>query len=264
VTNVDDLARLLVPPPGEDVIIRDARILRWNPTTFENVIEYEGIRLENVDVGAGAAIEALTYQPGDLVQLELRFTGGKKGELGIGDVAIRGRRITPGTGAAEKAVAFMQSSLAKSLSAQIFAERLLISTTTDPAIFTSGTGGHVEHPEGASAAARITGVQISETGRAWVVLGTTMAWTSDGNGAVAGFVGTLITGATTVEPFGQQRGGAGAGGPAPNGNWAGANSHVFEGLNPGVHTFEARYTVNMLATNASVTFGTTTLIVVPF
>src|SRR5690606_9801344 len=89
---------------------------------FENVIEYEGIRLRNVDVGAGAAIEALTYQPGDLVQLELRFSGGRKGELGIGDVAIRGRRITPGTGAAEKAIGWMTSSLASRLARQLLGE----------------------------------------------------------------------------------------------------------------------------------------------
>ena len=259
-TNVDDLARLLVPPPGEDVIIRDATIRQWNPTTFENVVEYEGIRLRNVDVGAGAAIEALTYQPGDLVQLELRFSGGRKGELGIGDVAIRGRRITPGTGAAEKAVAFMQSSLAKSLSAQIFADRIHTAIVTGIGSRDSETFGDLDDQSGPT----VSNVEVV-SGKAIVLVSARIQATHFMSSATndGGYVSVEVSGATSLSPraFGDLRLSV-HDLTSDGGVWVRAiGSRVVEGLNPGLHTFTLKY-AKLLSMSRSLGVGERELIVI--
>src|SRR5690554_7489000 len=116
----DDLASVIIRPDLEFAGWGQGVIEFWDPDTFENRVQYRGSQHENLPVASG--VEALTYQPGDVVMLSRwQPTGGGATTLRS---EIGGRVIVPGTGAAQKAIAFMQSSLAKSLSARVFAERV--------------------------------------------------------------------------------------------------------------------------------------------
>ena len=64
-SELDDLARLIGPSPGEDIRLVQGVIKSWDPDTFENEVDVDGVIRRNVRVGSG--IEALTYQPGDVV-----------------------------------------------------------------------------------------------------------------------------------------------------------------------------------------------------
>lgn len=118
----EELARHLVRPAGEDLHVVQGTVIGWDPVTFANVINVDGVDILDVPVASG--VEALTYQPGDVVLLEGWFPGGKRGELGIGTYWIRGRVITPGTGAADKTIEFLRTQLARELSVEIFQERV--------------------------------------------------------------------------------------------------------------------------------------------
>jgi hypothetical protein len=216
-------------------------IVAWNPDTFENIIDIDGQRFENVPVASG--VEALTYAPGQVVLIEKWFPGGKKGELGLGTAWIRGRIITPGTGAAEQAVAFMTTSLGKAISRSVFAEGILSadeagSVSTASTSFVALTGG----PE-------LSDIEITATGKA-IVLTTAhinSAAIGDTESTHGGVMSFQVTGATSVAPgdfLAVSSGGAKGSGSADafDAAWNRSSSlTLVEGLNPGLHTFTARY-----------------------
>lgn len=246
--SIDALARMLVPLRGEDRTIGQAVIREWDPDTFESVVEYDGLMLENLPVGSG--LEALTYRSGDVVLIEGAFPGGRKGELGLGSYFIARRIITPGTGAAEQAIAFMQTSLAKSLSAQIFAERIHVADgwglgATSNSITWSDGGLGNDNPV-------LTNIEITDAGFALVIvtgeqiIDNVHATVPDG--LMGAQMSVQITGATTVSPdvFG---GGASLENRhkllgSTSGDWQsifGGSMVVPQVLNPGLNTFTAQY-----------------------
>lgn len=172
----DDLASVIIRPDLEFAGWGQGVIEAWNPDTFENRVQYRGSQHENLPVSTG--VEALTYQPGDVVMLSRwQPTGGGATTLRIG---AGGRVIVPGTGAAEKAIAFMRTSLVRALSAEVFDAQV-----HSDAVETLETRASANYGDLATPGPTVSDVQIV-IGRAIVFLG-------------AG-VGSLVT-PTTTNPF---------------------------------------------------------------
>jgi hypothetical protein len=254
---VSDLARLLVPPQGEDSVLRQARIREFDSTTFENVVEYEGTLLRNVVVGPGANVEALTYQPGDVVILEGWFPGGQKGELGIGTFAIRGRVIEPGAGAAEKTVAFMTTSLAQ----QVLADRVKFESTTAGVTTASGsytalTGGPV-----------IPDVEITAAGKALVGVQAHIFVVNSEAAGRLGHMSYSVSGATTRSALDANNLTVGAlHSNLSNVNRVDGKAMAWSeqtGLSPGLHTFTAEYRASISDSNP-ITFQDRRLMVIAY
>jgi hypothetical protein len=227
----------MVTPPGEDSTIRQGTIRAFDTDTFENVIEYDGLRVTDVPVASG--LEALTYVPGDVVLLEGWFPGGKRGELGIGSIWIRGRVITPGATAAQQVIAPMTSSLGRAVSAQVFADRIKSASVAANEATSSGTFGDLTTP-GPTVTAEITdarAVVVIVTARIHAgVLGTTSG----------GLMGFDVSGASTLS-FEQSHAAQNVRFFADEGisdtQRASALSLVTaaDGLNAGTNTFTAKY-----------------------
>jgi hypothetical protein len=169
-SELDDLAALIGPSPGEDIRLVQGVIKSWNPNTFENEVDVDGVIRRNLRVGSG--IEALTYQPGDVVLVEQWFPGGRKGELGVGTSWIVGRILTPGTGAAEQAIAFMRTALAAQIARGVFGEGIHVAQVNDIETLTEANG---EWQDLDTVGPRVTGVEVGDTGRALVEFGATMS-----------------------------------------------------------------------------------------
>lgn len=235
------IARLMQPPAGEDFVIRDAVIREWNADTFENVVEYEGQLFRNLEVSSGASIEAMTYGPGVRVELEGWFPGGRRGELGIGTYRIKGRVIKPGTGAAEQAIAFMQTALGSAVAAGVFAARVHVDHVATQETTTSSTFTDLT-----TVGPTVADVPISATGVAIVHLSCLAEANTIGStsSAVSGDMGFAVSGATTVAAGANQR--WLSVGHFDNTNDTSASLQlgitlVIDGLNEGDHTFTAKY-----------------------
>ena len=241
-------AKRLTPLPGADYVVTQGTLLSWDPGTFQNVVDIDGTQFVNVRVRSG--LDQFAWKPGDVVTVEQWYPGGKKGELGIGSYCITGRILTPGTDAAEKAIAAMRSAVVKQVSAEIFAERIHVSdgwgfqAQTDEITWSDGGLG-ANNPT-------LTDIEITDAGFALVTLTGRMIIDNvhaTVPGALMGAQMSMqITGATTVSPdsFG---GGAflehrhKIAGTA-SGDWTSimaASVIVPQVLNPGLHTFAARY-----------------------
>ena len=239
-----DLTPLLTQAPaGEGVRFGQGKLLAWNPTTLENQVDWRGTVLTNLPVLNIPAASA--FQPGQKVALLGWAPGG-----GASSWAILGSWVTPGTDAAEQAVAFMQTTLAKQLAAQIFAERIHVAdgwgfqAQTDSITWSDGGLG-ANNPT-------LTDIEITDAGFALVaVTGQELienVHTVTPGGLMGAQMSVQISGATTVSPdsFG---GGANLEhrhqiSSAPSGDWlsiVSATMLVPQVLNPGLNTFEARY-----------------------
>jgi hypothetical protein len=220
-------------------------IREWNASTFANVVEYDGVMLRDLPVASG--VEALTYQVGDAVLLEAWFPGGKRGELGIGTYWIKARLISPGSGAAEQAVAFMTTGLARALASAIFADRVRSDYVSSQTTTTSTAFG-----DGTSGGPTVVDIEISETGIALVWLGARIAYSQVGVSQLGGRMSVEVSGptpiaASTLHSVGTAQSvtvvGATSWSHSEDNRVAAA--HLFENLNPGLHTFAAKYqTVN--------------------
>jgi len=242
---MDDLSRLLVQQPQPGARFGQGTLREWNPNTFEHVIEWRGLRIRDATILAG--VDALTWQPGDQVLL---LGADQSGRRGWTDWMVLGRAITPGPGAAAQAIAPMRTELARQLSVEIFADRLRTDSvaageSTSSTTFTDlPTVGPV-----------VSGVEIV-TGKALVFLSTYLQTTQNSRGHMS----FAITGATDRQPSEDffalddlrlriTEGSA-------DGRW----SAVIEvqGLNPGVHTFTAKYRASI----GSCAFAARTLTVI--
>jgi hypothetical protein len=257
----DDLASVLIQPNAEFAGWGQGIIKSWNPDTFENVIVYRGG--EHPDIPVASGVEALTYQAGDLVMLSRwQPTGGGATTLRIG---AGGRVIVPGSGAASKSVQFMQTNLAKEISAEVFADRITdAGSIFNDASFTAATsppGGFAAHPTGDPVV--ISGIEIIN--KALISISAHIIIVLASGGPASGEVGVRITGpagpdSAVIEPS--------------IGNWlvfnfsGGSTGSVGSTrtrgriLDPGVYTFETRYRVttsdsspfiNIVGQNLSVT-----------
>lgn len=239
-SEVDRLAGLLVPPHGEDSGVVQATILSWDPDTFANELDVDGVVFRDVDVGSG--IEALTYRPGNVVLLRQQFPGGRLGERGIGTTFIDRRIISPGTGAAEKAIAFMATALAKQLSAGVFEERVHSSAVDGFGNRDSSTYGDLDDEEGplVQNVDVVTGTVIC-----WVTARISIGPSSDPAENRRGIIGVETSGATSRDPatFGEVSllvsPTLGEGRPGVSPRMSG--TRIITGLTPGTHTFKMQY-----------------------
>jgi hypothetical protein len=89
----EDLTPQLTPSLSRAVTFGQGLVLEWDPSTFQNVIEWRGISLRNLPVSGG--FDGMTIQPGDTVVVK-----GWAPQGGIGSWWIDGRYIIPGSAAA--------------------------------------------------------------------------------------------------------------------------------------------------------------------
>lgn len=258
----DDLASVLIAPDREFAGYGQGILLDFDPETFANRVDYRGSQLVNLPVLD--RVGALSYTAGEVVLLmKWRPAGGK----GAGSYWIAGSPIIPGVGNAEEAVAFLSSNLAQQISAEVFAARTaadsvdLVENSTSSSILTftdlATVGPTVE-------------VDISEAGKMYVFFSSVVQLNNvDGSASVnrQGTVSYDISGATTraasLARSGEfQMNFASHNGTNPHVINTGATvGRVFaeEGLNPGTHTVQLKYSAT--TTGINVNFSVRTLVV---
>jgi hypothetical protein len=187
----DDLAQIAVAPRQEFAGLAEGIIRAWNPATFESVINVGGADLPNLPVASG--VEALTYVTGDVVILSKWRPRSKRG-IATYRVGMGGRVIVPGSGASEKAIAWMRGALAKEISAEVFAERVHEGFVEDSDTLSDQDTFTDLDPAGPE----ITDVNIT-FGVAIVWPSCSMAGSLDtGPNSVGGYMGVEVSGATTI------------------------------------------------------------------
>lgn len=241
---MDDLSRLLVQQPQPGARFGQGTLREWNPATFEHVIEWRGLRIRDATILAG--VDALTWQPGDQVLL---LGADQSGRRGWTDWMVLGRAITPGPGAGEQAIDWMTTALASRLARQLLGE----ATHTAYVAAYEGQSHTLTWADLATPGPAVSNVEIGESGTALVILSAridiTYGWGTGYSGAnlMTAMMGLEITGATSRPPdpwasleksgqlfasTGQVTGGA---------TVSSSKVLIIQGLNPGVHTFTAKY-----------------------
>lgn len=235
----DDLAQVIIGGDLEHVGYAQGVLREWDADSFENVVDVRGGLLRNLPVAAG--VEALTYQAGQVLMLT-RWKPRTGGGIATYWVGMGGRVIFPGTGAGSAAVAFMRGTLAKEIAREVLAEGML----SDSVPLIEGT---VSNPGSSYVAAdgpSLSNIEISESGTCLLFLTARIAaQINQPNGVSAeGWMSFRITGATVVEPADDESLNNGIFGPAADvivSTKQASRLVLVEGLNPGVHHFEARY-----------------------
>lgn len=210
-------------------------ILEWNPTTFENSIEWRGITLHDAPVLSGT--DALSYAVGDVVALLGWAPNG-----GASSWWIVGRLVLPGADNAAQAVQFLQEQLAREIALEIMAESLFSAEAaaavgTQSTSFVSLTGGPV-----------VSEVPVGSSGRMLITISGELApgaWQSGGSGYSYAFMGYDISGPTsrtaslanTLYLAGQVSS-ANPGSPVA---MAASRTFLETGLAPGTYQVEAQY-----------------------
>jgi hypothetical protein len=195
--STDDIAPLIVPTGTAGTRYGLGEIIAWNPDTFENTILWNGLRLTNVRLLGGT--DALSYAPGQTLML---MGIDSSGDAAFTQWIILGRLFTPGTDNAEAIVDFMRGSLAREISAEVFADRIHPAYDGANAQRTSETFG--DPTNGAAAGPSVTGIDIV-TGSALIMISAGIEFSTSNNAAnatprVAGVVGVEISGATSIAP----------------------------------------------------------------
>lgn len=253
---MDDLSRLLVQQPQPGARFGQGTLREWNPDTFEHVIEWRGLRITGATILAG--VDALTWQPGDQVLL---LGADQSGRRGWTDWMVLGRAITPGPGAADQAIAPMRTSLAQQIAVAVFAQRVHTGVAAPQTQTSSTSYGDGSHP-GPS----VSGVDVTESGRALVLVSCLIDAGPITNGQVGAFMSYEVSGATSRAPspltaVGVSTAVLGAGiSHRSGGRFAAAD--LVTGLNPGTHTFTAKYASQ--AENETVRFSNRSLTVIAF
>lgn len=255
----DDLAQVLIAPDREFAGLAEGILQAWNADTFENAVEVRGGTLTNLPVASG--VEALTYQAGDILLLsrwKLRSgRGAATYRIGMG-----GRVIIPGTGASQRAVAWMRGELARQISLEVFGEAIHAQGENVVSIVDSLSWGD---PSTGPAGPEITNIDIGATGRCLVFISVqfqSLLIDVDGGGEIQ--MSFEVSGATSRS--------AGAEGVLSQGRRFGSanfepsggvgRAFLVDELNPGSHTFATKFQITDDATQASVVFPE--LIVIPF
>lgn len=247
-TASDDLADLLVPHwtqgapprptlgvPGQPASYGQGVLASWNPTTFENTVYFHGAVLENLPVMAGP--DALAFRAGDVVGIMYWSPQG-----GSGQYWILPRIIVPGSDAAQQAIASMQTDIGRRVSAAVLADRIHSAQASGQTLTSSSSFG-----DGSSGGPVISDVEITEAGKALVIISATLDSNpmnlSSMGGAQMSFE---VSGATNLPPtmlrgLGLMQGVevvSSTGSHRTGGTLAAVE--VVE-LNPGTHTFTAKY-----------------------
>lgn len=224
----DDLAPLFNPSDdgsGQLMTYRQGQVVEFNPITLENVIRVGNAELRNLPL-LGMA-EAVTLEPGDVVGLAVMRSPG-----GTSTAAIIGQYVSPNSPEAAGALSVP--------SANTY-------SVTVPEFETKPTSGWGDL---ATPGPVVSNVRIGPSGRCLVwITSTIILLGSHGGGEMA----YEITGATTV-PTGDTPPALAYYGPASSGPTA-TRLVLQEGLNPGLHTFTAKYMAEMDEPTGLARFG---------
>lgn len=232
-------------------------LLSFNPDTFDNSVEFRGVVLRNLPVLSGT--DALSWRPGDVVALDRWDATGRQGAASY---AIKGRYIVPGTGASERAVAFLRGELARQITLEVFGAAIHAQGENVVSIVDSLAWGD---PSTGPAGPEITNIDIGATGRCLVFISVqfrNLFIDVDGSGEIQ--MSVEVSGATSraagAEGVLSQGRSFGSANFEPSGGVG--RAFLVDGLNPGSHTFATKFQVTDDATQASIVFPE--LIVIPF
>lgn len=268
----DDLGPVLAPPGGEFVGYGQGVLIQFDNETFENVVLYRGAKLTNLSVLD--RVGALTYKPGDVVLLMRWSSTGK----GLSSIWIAGVPVVPGAGRAEEAIAFLSTSLAANLIDDIVEQLLTSPAGEELAAFVLGQRVHAANTSGAvvtssnsfvslTGGPTVSNVSVSDAGLALVWVGAVMDSSAVDVGLLGSIMSFAVSGATTLGPTSGRSVQNGQSVSVVGSSWSHRTSartmmaHVVS-LNPGTHTFEARYASQV--SGQSTTFADRTLIVMAF
>lgn len=243
-----DLSNAFVTAPSPTMRYGMGRILAWDSATFENVIEWQGERIENLSVVG--TTDALAYQPGQIVAL---YGMDADGSQGTTQWWIAGRLFTPGSDNAEEIVSFLRGSLAREIAAEAFASQIHPDFDAAVAQRTSDTWG--DPTNGADPGPLVSGVEIV-TGTALIMVTCNIEFSTSNSAAtgtprVAGLVGVEVSGASSVAPddnraifaqsFKSRSGGSITTVDGVTNVSCASMIYPVTGLNAGTHTFTVKY-----------------------
>lgn len=266
----DDIASLLVRQPAATMRYGQGKIIEFDTDTFENVIEWNGVRLSNLPVVG--TTDALSYAPGQLVALHGADPSGQKATT---QWWIAGRMLVPGSDNAEAIVAFLRGALAREISAEIFADRVFSASSNVTAVQNSTSFGDPD--TGGDPGPTASDVPIV-SGKAIVVISADVKFSSDDTATsdfgAGGFMSYRISGATSRAPdaaakslgaFIQKYNNSGAVDvvAGDNGNITVSKVVIEEGLNEGDHDFKCEYQRFSGATEPC-EFGDPTIMIIAF
>jgi hypothetical protein len=240
VSRSDDLAPLLGPAPGGAVGFRQGVVLAWNQLTAENVVQVAGGVFTNLSILN--TNEALLLGPGDVVGI---LTTGE----GAQSWFVLGRVTVPATPQAATALKILSDRM---LSVDVSA----IETTTSATYTDLTTPGPI-----------LSGVRIGQSGKCLVII-TAELWGGE-SGSFPSSPNVLMSfdtsGATTLGPSdGRVLSLHGSGLSADVISVRASAFVLMDGLNPGLHTFTAKYRQNSGFAGRTGEFGNRNLTAIPF
>lgn len=152
---------------------------------------------------------------------------------------------------------FMRPELISAVSAQVFADRIKF----DYVSATGSTQGTSFGDLGSGSGPTVSNVEVTDTGRVLIMLGAFISPPATTLGS-AGTMDVQVSGATSIAPaVGQHSYALGhSGSGAPNVSMDASKVSVIEDLNPGMHTFAAKYVHSI----DPVTFARRLLVVIAF
>jgi hypothetical protein len=214
----DDLTPLLTPGRQPDAMRFGQGIIRsWDPLTARNTVEYRGALLTDLPILGG--IEALLLGPGTVV-----------GIAAVGrQLFILGRITVPGSPQAADA---------------LNALRIYSGTVTNLGFTSSTTFTDLDSPDPGGPV--LTDVLVGPSGRVLVFLTAFIADGFTGTSQSGGDMGVAVTGATTVavsavDTLGFTLYSSDAAQERIDGQLRATALQFIDGLNPGLHTFTAKY-----------------------
>lgn len=210
----DDLTPLLAPPAGgarQAVGFRQGTVIAFDPITLANTVQVGGAEFTNLPL-LGIA-EAVTLTPGDVVGIMAVTSTG-----GAATFAIMGQYVTPSSPEAAGAISVPSVN------------------TYSASVATFETRGTATWGNLTTVGPVVADVRIGPSGRCLVyITSAIILLTTSGGGEMA----YEISGATTV-PTGDTPPALTYYGPVGSGPCS-TRLVLQEGLNPGLHTFTAKY-----------------------
>ncbi|MCD0446453.1 hypothetical protein LO763_22820 [Glycomyces sp. A-F 0318] len=239
----------------------------WDPLVPGGTrVRYRGIEL--IDPPVFSSTDMLVIRPGDQVAILSSTPGG-----GSGAFFVLGRITIPGTAGVGAALDFLRGDLARSLSGEVFADRIY--TAAAPGI-ASHNGTTFGDPDTSGDPGPVIADIPITTGKAIVMISANLKASSDDTAsndqASGGVISYAITGATTVAPSRTDKS-LGALVQKYNNNGqvdmvAGINTAatlskivVETGLNPGLHTFTMQYSRHPTSTEPMLMDDRTMLVI---